>query len=394
MRRHALDQLPEPDAAARAHGERVAAHLHDAIADAGGTLPFDRFMELALYAPGLGYYSAGARRFGRDGDFVTAPELSPLFGRCVAAQAAEVLEALGGGDLLELGAGRGTLAADLLETLAAADRLPDRYLVLDLSGSLREEQRATLARRVPELLGRVQWLDAPPADGFRGVMIGNEVADALPVSRFRVGAGGVEEAHVATAGDGFAWAWRPAGAELATGVGAVVAEVGALPEGYVSEVCPRLAPWIASLAAPLAAGALLLVDYGYPRREYYLPERSDGTLQCHYRQRAHGDPLRLVGLQDITAHVDFTALAEAGDAVGLAVAGYTTQAHFLLGCGLDGLLAASDPADTAAHLALMQQARALTLPGEMGERFQVLALSRGLDQPLRGFALRDLRGRL
>jgi SAM-dependent MidA family methyltransferase len=395
MRPTALDQLPEPDATARAHGERVAAHLREAIAEAGGALPFDRFMELALYAPGLGYYSAGARRFGRDGDFVTAPELSSLFGRCLAVQAIEVLEALGGGDLLELGAGRGTLAADLLEALADAGHLPERYLILELSGTLRDEQQATLARRVPRLLDRVEWLDAPPAEGFRGLVFGNEVADALPVSRFRIGADGVvEEAHVAIEGDGFAWSWRPASPELDAGVAALQAEVGALPGGYTSEVCLRLAPWVATLAAPLAAGALLLIDYGYPRREYYLPERADGTLQCHYRQRAHGDPLRLAGLQDITAHVDFTALAEAGHATDLAVAGYTTQAHFLLGCGLDGLLAESDPNDTAAHLALMQQVRALTLPGEMGERFQALALTRGLDRPLRGFALRDLRGRL
>ena len=395
MRPTALDQLPEPDATARAHGERVVAHLREAIADAGGALPFDRFMELALYAPGLGYYSAGARRFGRDGDFVTAPELSPLFGRCLAAQAVEVLEALGGGELLELGAGRGTLATDLLEALADAGRLPERYLILELSGALREEQQAMLARRVPHLLNRVQWLDALPADGFRGLVFGNEVADALPVSRFRIGADGVvEEAYVTTAGDGFAWAWQPAGPELVAGVAAIRSEVGPLSPGYTSELCLRLAPWVATLAAPLAAGALLLIDYGYPRREYYLPERADGTLRCHYRQRAHGDPLRLAGLQDITAHVDFTALAEAGHAAGLAVAGYTTQAHFLLGCGLDGLLAESDPNDTAAHLALMQQVRALTLPGEMGERFQALALTRGLDRPLRGFALRDLRGRL
>ncbi len=394
MRPNALQQLPEPDAAARAHGARMDAALRAAIVAAGGALPFDRFMELALYAPGLGYYTAGARRFGRDGDFVTAPELSPLFGRCVAAQAEEVLEALGGGDLLELGAGRGTLAADLLEALRDADRLPARYLILELSGALREEQRATLARRVPGLLDRVCWLDAVPAAGFRGLVFANEVADALPVSRFRVAGGLIEEACVGVAGDGFAWVWRPAGAQFAERVAALQAEAGPLPDGYVSEFCPRLAPWIATLAEPLAAGVLLLIDYGYPRREYYLPERTDGTLQCHYRQRAHPDPLRLVGLQDITAHVDFTAAAEAGHAAGLAVAGYTTQAHFLLGCGLDRLLAESDPADTAAHLARMQQARALTLPGEMGERFQALALTRGLDRPLRGFALRDLRGRL
>ena len=394
MRPDPLAQLPEPDADAREHGARVAAALREAIAAAGGALPFDRFMELALYAPGLGYYSAGARRFGPGGDFVTAPELSPLFGACVATQAAELLAALGGGDVLELGAGRGTLAADLLAGLRDAGRLPGRYLILELSGALRQEQRATLARRVPELLDRVAWLDRLPQRGVRGLVFGNEVADALPVSRFRVTAGGVEEAHVAAAGDGFAWLWRPAGAALGAAVAALQDEVGALPAGYTSELCLRLAPWVAGLAGALEAGALLLVDYGYPRREYYHPQRIDGTLQCHYRQRAHADPLRLAGLQDITAHVDFTALAEAGHAAGLGVAGYSTQAHFLLGCGLDEHLAAARAAAPEAELARLHEAKLLTLPGEMGERFQALALTRSVTHPLRGFALRDLRGRL
>jgi SAM-dependent MidA family methyltransferase len=394
MRPNAFQQLPEPDADARAHGARVAAAIREAIADAGGILPFDRFMELALYAPGLGYYSAGASRFGSSGDFVTAPELSSLFGGCIARQAAELFDDLGGGDLLELGAGRGTLAADLLAALATADRLPSRYLILELSGTLREEQRETLARRVPQLADRVTWLDALPEGGFRGLIVGNEVADALPVSRFRVIGGAAEEACVVTDGDGFAWSWRPAPGPLAAGVTALADGVEPLADGYTSELCLRLTPWITSLADVLEAGALLLVDYGYPRREYYHLQRIDGTLQCHYRQRAHSDPLRLAGLQDITAHVDFTAIAEAGHAAGLAVSGYTTQAHFLLGCGLDTLLAASDPDDTAAHLKLMSEAKTLILPGEMGERFQAIALTRGVDRPLCGFSLHDLRARL
>ncbi len=394
MRPNAFQQLPEPDADARAHGARVAAAIREAIADAGGILPFDRFMELALYAPGLGYYSAGASRFGTSGDFVTAPELSSLFGGCIARQAVELFDALGGGDLLELGAGRGTLAADLLTALATADRLPGRYLILELSGTLREEQREMLARRVPQLADRVTWLDALPEDGFRGLIVGNEVADALPVSRFRVIGGVAEEACVVTDGDGFAWNWRPAPGPLAAGVAALADQVEPLADGYTSELCLRLTPWITSLADVLEAGALLLVDYGYPRREYYHLQRIDGTLQCHYRQRAHSDPLRLAGLQDITAHVDFTAIAEAGHAAGLAVSGYTTQANFLLGCGLDTLLEASDPDDTAAHLTLMSEAKTLILPGEMGECFQAIALTRGVERPLCGFKLRDLRARL
>jgi len=386
--------LPEPDADARAHSDRLAALLHDEVAAADGLLPFDLFMERVLYAPGLGYYSAGARRFGSCGDFVTAPEISALFGQCLATPAAAVLAALDGGSILEIGAGSGTLAADLLLTLEAAGMLPERYLVLELSGTLRAEQQATLARRAAHLADRVVWLDSPPEPGFRGLVLGNEVADALPVSRFRLAGGSVEEACVTSDGTSFAWAWRPAAAPLAVAVEALLADVDALPDGYVSEICTRLGPWFGDIATRLAQGAVLLIDYGYPRREYYHPQRTEGTLLCHYRHRVHPDPLRLVGLQDITAHVDFTALAEAGTAGGLALAGYTTQAHFLIGCGLERHLARSDPDDGAAHLALVREVKTLTLPGEMGERFQAIGFTRDLPVALPGFDVRDLRGRL
>ena len=363
------------------------------IEAAGGAIPFSRYMELCLYAPGLGYYSAGQRKFGAGGDFVTAPEVSSLFGRCLARCCAEVLQQTGG-DVLEFGAGSGRLAADLLGELEVLGCLPRQYFILERSAELQQRQQQMLRRELPQLAERMVWLDSLPAAGFRGVMLANEVLDAMAVERFQWNGSAAAQYFVAQGAAGFEWLQRPPETPgLQAAVDSLVHSCR-LPAGYVSEINLSLDPWLRSIAGRLGEGLLLLVDYGYERDEYYHPQRSSGTLMCQDRQRAHEDPFLWPGLQDITAHVDFTALAEAGHAAGLAVAGYTTQAHFLLGCGLDGLLAASDPATTATHLALMQQARALTLPGEMGERFQVLALTRGLARPLRGFALQDLLRRL
>jgi SAM-dependent MidA family methyltransferase len=386
--------LPPPSPDALAHSERLRAHIAAEIAAAGGMLPFDRYMELALYAPGLGYYAAGARKLGPDGDFVTAPELSPLFGRCVAAQCAEILGALGGGDLLEFGAGTGALAADLIATLDRLGAAWGEYLVLEPSPDLRARQRETLARRVPHRLARVRWLDRLP-HAFAGVMLGNEVLDAFPVHRFRVGGDSLEEAFVTAGASGLAETWAPArSAGLAPAVRAIEAAYGELPEGYCSEINLRLAPWLAATAAALERGALLLVDYGYAAAEYYHPDRREGTLLCHYRHRVHGAPLLWPGLQDVTASVDFTAVARAGEAAGLALAGYTTQAAFLLGTDLGRWLAESDVDDVVAHQRLVQGVRTLTLPSEMGERFKAMGFARGLDLAWRGFSFRDLRDRL
>ena len=386
----------------QAHAERLRRLIRGAIADAGGALPFDRFMELALYAPGLGYYVAGATKLGAAGDFVTAPEISPLFGRCVAEQCREALAALGGGDVLEFGAGSGALAAELLSALAAADALPERYLILELSPELAARQRAHLQERAPALCGRVQWIDALPTR-LRGVVLANEVLDAMPVHRFCIGEGGtVLELFVETDGDGFNLrAGAPLSAGLIDAVRRVQADATtagrALQPGFCSENNLRLGPWIRAVADSLEAGLAVLIDYGYPRAEYYLPERSGGTLMCHFRHQAHTDPLVRIGLQDITAHVDFSALADAGAASGLTLAGYTTQANFLLGCGLDRLMAefADDP---AAMLDLTAGVKQLLLPTAMGERFQVLALSKHLEPPEPdgwcGFSMRDLRRRI
>jgi len=387
--------LPAPDPAAAAHGARLLDHIRADIVAAGGAITFARFMELALYAPGLGYYRAGARKFGSGGDFVTAPELSPLFSRCLARQCQEILAALGGGQIVELGAGTGVMAADILLELRALDALPERYAILDLSGELRQRQRQTLTERAPELLERVVWLDTLPEPGWRGVVLGNEVLDALPVERFRITAHGPRRLMVTWTGAGLDWIEGAEDPAVTAAVARIEADLGwRLPDGYVSEYAPQLDPWLRAIAEPLAAGALLFVDYGYPRRDYYHPERTAGTLLCHYRHRAHDDPLILPGLQDITASVDFTAVADAALAAGLEVAGYTTQNHFLFGCGLMELLAEVDAADLVRYLDLTRQVKLLTLPGEMGDRFQVIALTRHLGIPLRGFAFRDGRGRL
>jgi SAM-dependent MidA family methyltransferase len=382
--------LPPPDAAATAHAVRVGARLADAIAGAGGALPFSDWMRIALYEPGLGYYSAGARKFGVDGDFVTAPELSPLFGRCVARQCAELLEACDGDTVLELGPGSGALAAEVLLELERRERLPQHYLMLEVSADLRARQQERIGRLPARLAARVTWLDALPAGPLTGTVIGNEVLDALPATVFRIADGAVLERCVMCSADGFEWTDRPADAALTLAVRAIEADLGhALPDGYVSELLPGLPALIATWAALIGRGGLLFIDYGLPRRERYHAMRAAGTLTAHYRHRAHHEPFLYPGLQDLTTWVDFTAVADHGTRAGLALAGYTTQAHFLLGNGL-AEFCGEPVADERAQLARSRDAQLLTLPDEMGERFKAIALVRDVDRPLSGFALRDL----
>jgi SAM-dependent MidA family methyltransferase len=385
--------LPAPTAAERQLSDALAALIREQIAAAGGSIPFSRYMELCLYAPGLGYYSAGQRKFGSGGDFVTAPEVSSLFGRCVAQSCAAVLKQTGG-DVLEFGAGSGRLAIDLLTELAAMDSLPGRYLILERSAELRQRQREALQRELPQLAGRVEWLDELPAQELHGVVLANEVLDAMACERWRWSGVQVERLFVADNGDEFIW--QPQACDdpgIAATVAGYVEEYGLAP-GYTSELNPLLEPWLQSIAARIGSGLVLLIDYGYPRREYLHPQRTDGTLQCHYRQRTHDDVFFMPGIQDITAHVDFTAVAEAAVDAGLAVAGYVTQAHFLLDCGLDQLLQAAGPSADVDYLQLAQQAKTLVLPGEMGERFQCIGLTRALDIEVPGFRMHDMRGRL
>ncbi len=347
-------------------------------------------MDAALYAPGLGYYSAGARKLGGDGDFVTAPEISALFGGCVARTCAEVLGAVGG-EILEIGAGTGRLACDLLLRLESLGALPARYRILEVSADLKDRQRQALGARAPHLLGRVSWLDEPPSSPFRGVIVGNEVLDALPVTRFRRHAGGYEELGVVVVDGAFAWGARPADPGLAAECARRESAAGGWPDGYASELCRRLPAWTAAVTRALEAGAVLWFDYGLPRAQYYLPERDDGTLICHFRHRAHADPFSYPGLNDITAWVDFSALAEAGSHAGFEVAGFATQAFYLAGAGIESEMRAAGEAGPAAAARAAHEARRLMLPGEMGERFKAMAWCRGGVPPLGGFSLQDLR---
>ncbi len=380
--------LPEPDAAAREHSARLSALLRERIAAAGGWISFADYMQAALYEPGLGYYSAGATKFGAGGDFVTAPEISPLFSACLAGQIAEVLQALGGGTVLEPGAGTGIMAADMLAELDRLGSLPERYLILERGADLRQRQAETLQTLPEHLRERVVWLDELPAERFRGVVVANEVLDALAVRRFCLDNNGVSEIGVMTDGEGFTDAARPADEALAAAVTALGIVAGA---GYRSEISPDLADWVAALGNCLEAGAMLLLDYGFSRREYYLPERNEGTLRCYYRHRAHDDPYLWPGLQDITAWVDFTAVAAAATAAGLGVAGYTTQAQFLLAAGIDTRVAATAVADTRSQAQLAHGLRRLLLPGEMGDAVKVVALTRGTVTVPPAFAGRDMR---
>jgi SAM-dependent MidA family methyltransferase len=393
------------DEASAAHSARARDYLKEQVAAAGGWLSFERFMDLALYAPGLGYYSGGAQKLGKGGDFTTAPEISSLFGHCVALQCAEVLRelraraldagALHAGSILEIGAGSGRLAADILMRLEGLGQLPENYWILEVSADLRERQRAhlrtLLAERLPNLFQRVGWLDRPPEEPFEGIVLANEVLDALPVARFRWRASGVDELGVGIDDKDFAWVARPANPAMAQACRRLYEAGGGWDEGYSSEYCPRTLAWTRAVTQSLRTGAVLWFDYGLPRAQYYLPERHGGTLVCHYRHRASSDPFIHVGLQDITAWVDFTLLAEASRETGFELAGFTTQAHFMAGLGIDREMRLAAGEDENRFARLANQARQLMLPGEMGERFKAMVWLRGLDMPLSGFELLDLR---
>jgi SAM-dependent MidA family methyltransferase len=347
------------------------------MADAGGSLSFAEFMQHALYAPGLGYYAAGATKFGAEGDFVTAPEVSPVFGRVLARQCAEVLADVDRGSILEYGAGSGRLARDVLETLARFDALPERYEILEVSAELQERQALYLRAELPELVSRVAWLDRPP-ENLAGVVIANEVLDALPVERFKRCAGGVMQLRVIDDGSAFAFVEAPAPERLLESVLAIEEQLDEkLPDGFVSDISLGLPAWVSALADTLQRGVAFLFDYGVTRREYYAAERSGGWLRCHFRHHAHNNPLLLTGIQDLTAWVDFSAVAEAGLTSGLDVAGYSPQAQFLLGGGLEAEMQEFGSLPLASQLELSGQVKTLTLPGTMGEHFKCLALRRG-----------------
>ena len=388
--------LPEPDAFARAHSERLIAHIRAAIASSGGRIPFSRYMNLALYAPGLGYYASGAAKLGAAGDFVTAPEMTPLFAEALANQVAAILEVTRNREVVELGGGTGRLAADLLRALAARDALPSRYSVLEVSPDLAARQCETIERRAPHHKDRVTWITELPAT-IDGALIANEVLDAVACALLVREGGEWRERGVAwedardNAHGRFSWADGPvsdpylvslAAARFPPG-GDYTSEISVAAEALVEDICRRM-----------TGGAALFIDYGFPAAEYYHPQRSRGTLMCHYRHRVHDDPFAWPGLTDITAHVDFTAMAEAGERAGLQVAGFTALAPFLIGCGILDALAAIGTAESVPYIRAAAAVQKLLAPSEMGELFKVLALAKSCSIAWPGFDVIDRRHRL
>jgi len=392
---HSIQDMPEPDELAIRYSKKLMEAIKEECDKAPGGISFNRFMQLALYAPKLGYYSGGLQKFGEAGDFITAPEVSSLYSQCVARQAAQIINEVEKADMLEFGAGSGVMAADILLELERLHALPEHYYIVELSPELRARQKQTIIDKAPYLTEKVQWLDALPEKAIRGVIVANEVLDAMPVECFRINDGAVEQLRVVSQAGHLK-------ADYAEADEAMVEQVRTIEQrrakvfdnGYCSEFNPAIKAWLASLYAFVDKGLVLLVDYGYPVQEYYLDERSSGTLICHYQHRAHADPLWYPGLQDITAFVDFSAVAHAAVDVGFEVSGYTSQAMFLLGCGLGELHQSAVSDDPKQQLLLAQQIKTLTLPSEMGERFKAIALSKKIDLPLMGFAMQDYRNRL
>lgn len=384
-------QLPLPDADALAHSQNLSDAIRQKILLHDGWVSFADFMEQVLYTPGLGYYAAGARKFGSAGDFVTAPEMTALFGQALANQLAQIMQ-LSAPSIIEVGAGSGRLAADLLLDLERRQQLPERYAILDLSADLRARQRETIAAAAPHLLSRVEWLDCLP-EKFNGVVLANELLDALPAHIVAWRETGIFERGVGfDAAAGFVWSERPATGALRLAAEEIAGQCE-LSGNYISEISLAARAWSAEWAHRLQCGALLLIDYGFPQHEFYHPQRDQGTLMCHYRHHSHPDPFYLPGLQDVTVHVDFTAIIAAAHGAGLDLLGYASQGQFLMNCGLLDRLAEL-PQGTPDYFRASAATGKLLMPHEMGELFKVIAIGRGIDLPLLGFAQGDQSRRL
>ncbi len=387
-----INELPQPDPASEQHMEAVQQHIIQEIDRCGGRIPFSRFMELALYAPGLGYYSAGNQKFGEAGDFVTAPEISPLFSRTLARQVAQILDAINGGTIIEFGAGQGTMAADMMAELERIDSLPECYQILEVSADLRQRQQQTIRQKTPHLFDRFQWLEQMPEKGFRGVVVANELLDAMPVTRFVVDNGNALEIFITWNGESFETTADQFISENCEKRAQQLVRQFQLYDGYSSEINLHAENWISSVGEFIDQGAAIIIDYGFPEHEYYHPQRNSGTIMCHYRHRSHPNPLIFPGIQDITAHVDFTAMATAAVKVGMAVRGYTSQVAFLMGAGITSLIPEAE--NEMDSMAMNQAMMKLTSPSEMGALFKVLILGKGVNAPLIGTSLRDDRARL
>jgi len=391
--------LPEPDDEAKKRSRSLMQCINDACDKNGGRIRFSEFMNIALYQPGLGYYSGGLQKFGEQGDFITAPEVSPLFGQCLAGQIVEVFQNMSETSdekrfVVEFGAGSGILAVDILLQLEQLNVLPEKYLILELSAELQNRQQETIKRKAPHLYARVQWLQQLPDDVANAAVIANEVLDAMPVECFRINSGKAEALMVAVEDEKLLA--RYAADNSLDGRVSVIQQRSEieLADGYRSELNPAIAGWLAALENKLKRAVIFLIDYGYNEKEYYHPDRGEGTLMCYYRHKAHGDFFWWPGLQDITAFVNFTDVAYSAVDSGLEVAGYTTQAAFLLANGISNLHALQVTDEVQQQIKLSQQIKTLTLPSEMGERFKVMALTKNYDEALKGFSMLDLCNRL
>lgn len=389
-----LENVPMPTEDAIEHSEQLYLHLKRQLQEQ--PLAFCDLMQQLLHAPGLGYYSAGAPKIGAEGDFVTAPEISPFFGRALARQCVQILKVTSG-DILEFGAGLGTLAIDILTQLEKDDCLPEHYFIVEISADLKQRQKQLIQAEIPHLFSRIVWLDKLPDQGFKGIILANEVLDAMPVHLFEMTATGPKDVQVVLddQDDMTVELSEHLSPDLKEWFARSEIEAINFTEGYRSEVNLVMESWITALASCLEQGLILLIDYGYPRHEYYLPERTTGTLICYYRHHSHEQPLFLLGLQDVTAHVDFTAVAESASDAGLSVSGYTNQASFLSGCGILTLAEQAAESSQEKQFKIAQQIRTLIMPEEMGELFKVIALTKNLaielTSQLTGFSYSDLR---
>lgn len=400
MLNNSPDTLPEPDEAAKNRSQLVKKCVQAACGNADGWIPFSQYMDIVLYEPAIGYYTGGLQKFGEKGDFITAPEVSPLFGQCLASQIAEVLQRFKKTSdektaILEFGAGSGVLAADILLALEERGVLPDQYLILELSAELQQRQQEKIKDAAPHLYDRLTWLSELPTDVSRAVVIANEVLDAMPVECFKLTDNEIQSLMIGVQDEALVAQYIAADNNTIEAIKVIEqrSEI-VFPEGFCSEYNPAIKGWLASLANKISNMVVLLIDYGYNEQEYYHSDRFAGTLMCYYRHRAHGNYLWWPGLQDVTAFVNFTDVAYSAVDLEMQVSGYTTQAAFLLSCGLADLHAAQVTDDVRQQVELSQQIKTLTLPSEMGDRFKVMALTKNYDQPLLGFSMLDLRNRL
>lgn len=376
-----LNNLPQPTPEAQIQSQQLLAKIVTKI-ETQGPITFADFMHEALYAPQYGYYRNGLQKLGADGDFITGPELSPLYSQCIAKQCHEVLNTLKDGSILEFGPGSGIMAAEIIKELARLNTLPKHYYLIELSAELKERQKNYLQQHVPEFFSLFHWLDHFPTEPISGVILANEVIDAMPVHKFGWQNHHLYEYWVDFQQGSLCWKLAPPSSiELTHAINALNLPV---MNGYHSEINLQQTAWIASLAEILTTGIILIIDYGFPRHEYYHSDRDQGTLMCHYQHYAHTDPLVLVGLQDITAHVDFTSIADVAYSHGLAVSGFTHQAGFLMNCGIEEFITRTT-SDIFTSYTQAQQLKRLMLPSEMGELFKVIALTKYFDHPLLGF---------